>query len=131
MNTPQGKTAETREDIKCILYGLPEPIDLKVDEKNGRLYWTDRGELPWGNTLNRVDLNDEGLPILEDPTILPSKLVITRGFHEAIGLQVDEKNSRVYVTDLGGGVYSCDLDGKNKKTIYQDDKRAFTGLALL
>jgi 3-hydroxyacyl-CoA dehydrogenase/sugar lactone lactonase YvrE len=131
INTPQGKTAETREDIKCILYGLPEPIDLKVDEKNGRLYWTDRGELPWGNTLNRVDLNDEGLPILEDPTILPSKLVITRGFHEAIGLQVDEKNSRVYVTDLGGGVYSCDLDGKNKKTIYQDDKRAFTGLALL
>ena len=78
-----------------------------------------------------MDLNDEGLPSLEDPAILPSRLVIARGFHEAIGLQVDGKNNRVYVTDLGGGVYSCDLDGKNKKTIYQDDKRAFTGLALL
>ena len=131
ITTPEGKTAETREDIKCILYGLPEPIDLEIDETHGRLYWTDRGELPWGNTLSRVDLNDEGMPVLEDPTLLPSKLVVARRFHEAIGLQIDEKNGRVYVTDLGGGIYSCDLDGKNKKTIHQDEKRAFTGLALL
>lgn len=129
--TPEGKTATSREDIKCILYGLPEPIDLEIDEKNSALYWTDRGELPWGNTLSRVDLNDEGLPVLADPTILPSKLVIARRFHEAIGLKIDPEGNRIYVTDLGGGVYECDLDGKNKKTIYQDDKRAFTGLALL
>jgi len=128
---PEGKTAETREDIKCILYGLPEPIDLEIDEKNSRLYWTDRGELPWGNTLSKVDLNDEGMPILETPTILPSKMVIARRFHEAIGLKIDSKNNRIYVTDLGGGVYVCDMDGKNKKTIYQDEKRAFTGIALL
>lgn len=131
ITTPEGKTAESRDDIKCILYGLPEPIDLEVDEKNGRLYWTDRGELPWGNTLSRVDLNDEGLPVLEDPAILPSKLVIARRFHETIGLQVDAERNRVYVSDLGGGVYVCDLDGKNKKTIYQDERRAFTGLAVL
>lgn len=129
--TPEGRTAETREDIKCILYGLPEPIDLEADEKNGRLYWTDRGELPWGNTLSKVDLDDAGLPVLSDPTTLPSKLVIARRFHEAIGLKIDSKSDRIYVTDLGGSIYVCDLDGKNKKTIYQDDKRAFTGLALL
>jgi 3-hydroxyacyl-CoA dehydrogenase len=128
---PEGKTAETREDTKCILYGLPEPIDLEVDEKNGRLYWTDRGELPWGNSLSRVDLNDEGMPILEDPSLLPSKMVIARRFHEAIGLKIDGENNRIYVTDLGGSVYVCDLDGKNKMTVYEDDKRAFTGVALL
>ncbi|KAF9692855.1 hypothetical protein EKO04_008969 [Ascochyta lentis] len=131
MTMPEGKTAESREDVKCILYGLPEPIDLEMDETNGRLYWTDRGELPWGNTLSRVDLNEEGLPVLSDPALLPSKFVIARRFHEAIGLKIDGGNNRIYVTDLGGSVYVCDLDGRNKKTIYQDDKRAFTGLALL
>ena len=131
ITTPDGKHAETREDIKCILYGLPEPIDLEVDDKNGYLYWTDRGELPWGNTLSRVGLDVEGNPVLENPVVLPSKLVIARRFHEAIGLKIDSQGNRIYVTDLGGAVYVCDLDGKNKKTIYQDDKRAFTGLALL
>lgn len=131
ITTPKGKTAETREDISCILYGLPEPIDLELDEKNGRLYWTDRGELPWGNTLSRVDLNDEGLPVPNDPAVLPSKFVIARRFHEAIGLKIDGNSNRVYVTDLGGGIYVCDMDGNNKKTIFQDEKRAFTGLALL
>lgn len=131
IDMPDGKTAETREDVKCILYGLPEPIDLEIDEINGRLYWTDRGELPWGNTLSRVDLNEQGALVLEDPAVLPSKLVISRRFHEAIGLQVDAERGRVYVSDLGGGVYVCDLDGRNKRTVWQDEKRAFTGLALL
>ncbi|KAJ4366748.1 hypothetical protein N0V95_000077 [Ascochyta clinopodiicola] len=128
---PEGKTAESRDDIKCILYGLPEPIDLEIDEKNSCLYWTDRGELPWGNTLSRVDLDDKGMLRLSDPALLPSKFVIARRFHEAIGLKIDGRNNRIYVTDLGGSVYVCDLDGKNKKTIYQDEKRAFTGIALL
>ncbi len=128
---PEGTTAETRDDVKCILYGLPEPIDLEIDEKNGRLYWTDRGELPWGNSVSRVDLSDNGLPILKDPAILPSKMVTARRFNEAIGLKIDGKNNRLYVTDLGGSVYVCNLDGTNRKTIYKDDKRAFTGLALL
>ncbi|KAF3037287.1 hypothetical protein E8E11_003737 [Didymella keratinophila] len=131
IDMPEGKTAETREDITCILYGLPEPIDLEVDEVNGKLYWTDRGELPWGNTLSCVDLDQQGKPVVKEPAVLPSQFVISRRFHEAIGLQVDADRGRAYVSDLGGGVYVCDLDGKNKKTIWQDEKRAFTGLALL
>ncbi|KAL1655376.1 hypothetical protein SLS61_001839 [Didymella pomorum] len=131
LDMPEGKTAETREDIKCILYGLPEPIDLEIDEVNGKLYWTDRGELPWGNTLSCVDLDEQGKPMLKEPAVLPSEFVISRRFHEAIGLQVDAERGRVYVSDLGGGVYVCDLDGKNKRTIWQDEKKAFTGLALL
>lgn len=131
IDMPEGKTAETREDVECILYGLPEPIDLEVDEVNGKLYWTDRGELPWGNTLSCVDLDKQGKPVLEEPTVLPRHFVISRSFHEAIGLQVDAEGGRVYVSDLGGGMYVCDLDGNNKRTIWQDESRAFTGLALL
>jgi 3-hydroxyacyl-CoA dehydrogenase len=131
IDMPEGKTAETREDVKCILYGLPEPIDIEVDEVNGKLYWTDRGELPWGNTLSCVDLDEQGKPVLKEPAVLPSHFVISRRFHEAIGLQVDAERERVYVSDLGGGVYVCDLNGKNKRTIWQDEKRAFTGLAML
>ncbi|KAF3009979.1 hypothetical protein E8E13_011312 [Curvularia kusanoi] len=131
IDMPEGKTAQSRDDIKCILYGLPEPIDLDIDEVNGRLYWTDRGELPWGNSLCRIDLNDEGLPVLQGTELAPSKVVIARGFHETIGLQVDAEHGRVYVSDLGGGLYVCDLDGKDKRTLFQDDARAFTGLALL
>lgn len=131
IDVPEGSTAETRDDVKCLLYGLPEPIDLEIDELNDRLYWTDRGELPWGNTLSCVRLDERGVPVQKGPAELPSEHVISRRFHEAIGLQVDAQRERVYVTDLGGGVYVCDLDGKNKKMIWQDENRAFTGLALL
>jgi hypothetical protein len=42
-----------------VLFGqLPEPIDLELDLKNRCLYWTDRGDPPRGNTVNRRP--DEG-----------------------------------------------------------------------
>jgi hypothetical protein len=36
---------------------------------------------------------------------------------EAIGLALDVKNGRMFLTDLGGSVYSASLDGSNKKTL--------------
>jgi hypothetical protein len=36
--------------------GLPEPIDLELDLYNHMLYWTDRGDPPRGNTVNRANL---------------------------------------------------------------------------
>jgi hypothetical protein len=36
---------------------------------------------------------------------------------EGIGLALDLKNRRMFLTDLGGSVYSCNLDGSNKKAI--------------
>jgi hypothetical protein len=119
------------QDVKCILDNLPEPIDLDIDETNGRLYWTDRGELPWGNSLNRIDLDGEGLPVARNGSPKPEKQVLSRRFNEAIGLKLDTRNSRVYVTDLGGSIYSCDMDGIDKKVIYSDPFRAFTGIAIV
>jgi sugar lactone lactonase YvrE len=125
ITTPNGKSA----DAHCILSDLPEPIDLEVDETSRTLYWTDRGEIPWGNSLNRIGLDETGLPL---PTDSPRKYeTITRGLNEAIGLKLDSINSQIYLTDLGGSIYRCDLDGKHKETVYSEDHRALTGIALL
>jgi hypothetical protein len=36
---------------------------------------------------------------------------------EGIGLALDLKGGRMFVTDFGGSVYSANLDGSNKKTL--------------
>jgi hypothetical protein len=36
---------------------LPEPIDLELDLTNRVLYWTDRGDPPRGNTVNRAPVD--------------------------------------------------------------------------
>lgn len=127
--TPTGKSAQSRDDIACLLDRLPEPIDLEVDEETNTLYWTDRGELPFGNTLNKAQLNGAGL--LEKPVSPRGYEILAKHFKEAIGLKLDTKNNRIYVADLGGSIYQCDLDGGNKKVIHSDDHRAFTGINLL
>lgn len=103
----------------CILSGLPEPIDLEVDEERGELYWTDRGELPLGNALYRVKLSEEGKPVGKPD-------IVARGLHEAIGLSI-EKSGDIVLTDLGGSIYRCDRNGK-KQVLYREDGRAFTGV---
>ncbi|KAL6806943.1 hypothetical protein GGI42DRAFT_366699 [Trichoderma sp. SZMC 28013] len=129
ITTPAGQTAETRDDIRCLLKDLPEAIDLEVDEETNILYWTDRGEIPFGNSLNKVQLDEFGLT--EKSLSFGDYEVLTRHLKEAIGLKLDTKNGHIYMTDLGGNIYQCDLDGKNKSVIYSDDYRAFTGITLL
>jgi hypothetical protein len=47
----------------------------------------------------------------KDPEILISDLM------EGIGLALDLKGGRMFITDLAGTVYSANLDGSNKKTL--------------
>ncbi|KAJ5742767.1 uncharacterized protein N7511_011168 [Penicillium nucicola] len=117
------------KSVQCILGGLPEPIDIEIDASSRTLYWTDRGELPWGNSLNKISLGETGLPHLAGSNA--KHQTITRGLNEAIGLKLDIANSHIYLTDLGGSIYRCDLDGSHKQKIYSEDHRAFTGIALL
>jgi hypothetical protein len=92
-----------------VLYeNLPEPIDLDI--ANRTIYWTDRGDPPRGNTVNRAPM-DTATGNRKDPEIVFSNLM------EGIGLFLDVKNERMFVTDLGGNVYSANLDGSNKKTL--------------
>jgi hypothetical protein len=110
INIPKGQTPATRKDVELLYDALPEPIDLDLDLNNRIMYWTDRGDPPRGNTVNRapMDVKPGGR---KDPEIVFNNLM------EGIGLALDLKNNRMFMTDLGGSVYSSSLDGSNNKTI--------------
>ncbi len=110
IDIPKGQTPSARKDIELLYDALPEPIDLDLDLANRTMYWTDRGDPPRGNTVSRapMDITSGGR---KDPEIIFNHLM------EGIGLALDLKNNRMFMTDLGGSVYSCNLDGSGKKNL--------------
>ncbi len=93
-----------------MLYdNLPEPIDLELDVANRRMYWTDRGDPPRGNTVNRAPM-DPTPGQRKDPEIVFSHLM------EGIGLALDLKGRRMFVTDFAGRSTACH-DGSNQKLL--------------
>jgi hypothetical protein len=108
---PKGQTAANRKDIEVLYEGLPEPIDLELDLANRTIYWTDRGDPPRGNTVNRAPMDPAQGSGKKEPQIIFNHLM------EGIGIALDLKNGRMFLTDLGGSVYSANLDGSNKKTL--------------
>jgi DNA-binding beta-propeller fold protein YncE len=108
LELPQGCDVANRPDLELLFDALPEPIDLELDLKNQLIYWTDRGNPPRGNTVNRSPLNPMRSEI---PKILVS------GLREGIGLALDFKGKRMFITDLGGSLYQANLDGTDKTTL--------------
>ena len=110
INIPKGETAANRSDIELLFDGLPEPIDLELDLKNRLLYWTDRGDPPRGNTVNRASID-------ADFTKHPTPDVLLTHLMEGIGIALDFKGNRMFITDLAGSVYSARLDGSDKRDV--------------
>jgi DNA-binding beta-propeller fold protein YncE len=110
LEIPKGQTPANRKDIELLFDGLPEPIDLDLDLTNRVMYWTDRGDPPRGNTVNRAPM-DAAPGNRKDPEIVFTHLM------EGIGLTLDVKGGRMFLTDFAGSVYSANLDGSNKKTL--------------
>ena len=110
INVPTGQTASNRADIEVLHDGLPEPIDLDLDPNNRVMYWTDRGDPPRGNTVNRapMDSDAKGRPV---PDIVLTHLM------EGIGIALDLKGDRMFVTDFGGNVLAAKLDGSDAKPL--------------
>jgi hypothetical protein len=127
---------------------LPEPIDLEIDDEEGVLYWTDRGELPLGNTLNKKHLIGE-TPAAEKKY---GRQILAQGFGEAIGVRLDKKNDVLWVADIVswlllslvvflwlmcvslkvGRIWKCDPHRPSlKEKVYESEWGAFTGLAVL
>ncbi|WP_266229635.1 3-hydroxyacyl-CoA dehydrogenase [Paraburkholderia sp. CNPSo 3076] len=102
LEIPNGEDPATRSDIEVLFDHLPEPIDLEFDRANRVLYWTDRGDPPRGNTVNRAPVDTAATP----------EIVFTH-LLEGIGITLDVAGNRMFVTDLGGSVYSAQLDGSN------------------
>ena len=108
IDMPKGQSAANRRDVEVLFDGLPEPIDLELDLGSRAIYWTDRGDPPRGNTVNRAALDAaRGRP----PEILYTHLM------EGIGIALDVKGRRMFLTDLGGSVYAARMDGSDRKTL--------------
>jgi crotonobetainyl-CoA:carnitine CoA-transferase CaiB-like acyl-CoA transferase len=107
---PSGQTASTRQDIELLYDALPEPIDLDIDPATRTLYWTDRGDPPRGNTVNRAPLDTPSGQ-------RPAPEIVFQHLMEGIGLALDLKGGRMFITDLTGSVYSANLDGSNRRTL--------------
>ncbi|KAJ7200413.1 hypothetical protein GGX14DRAFT_544922 [Mycena pura] len=121
---PERADPAARDDVQVLFDGLPEPIDLELH--GDWLYWTDRGDPPFGNSLNRADVSaplTPGAPSRE----LSKDLVIAERFHETIGLTVDPAGEKIYVADLLGSLWVTELDGSNKTAILRDAGN-FTGI---
>jgi DNA-binding beta-propeller fold protein YncE len=114
---PRGQTALNRTDIEILFDGLPEPIDLELDLAKRHLYWTDRGNPPEGNTVNRTSMDAPR-----------TRTVLAGGFNETIGIALDLEGGRMFLTDLRGSVYSLKLDGSDKKTLFTE-QGVLTGIA--
>src|SRR5260370_1315084 len=113
---PTVEYADHRSDIETHFDGLPEPIDLDLDLGHRMMYWTDRGDPPRGNTVNRAPM-DRGAP-----------QILVSGLKEGIGIALDLKHGRMFFTDLGGSVYSARLDGSDEKVLLTG-QGTLTGIA--
>lgn len=119
IEAPAGFLPDKRWDVEVVFDGLPEPIDLEMDEESQTLYWTDRGDPPRGNSLNRAAIGMGGVP-----QVLATRL------HETIGLALDREEDVAYVTDLAGGVYAIDIKKRTKKVLFPE-LGDLTGIALV
>jgi hypothetical protein len=61
-------TGGRRRTAVCRRF-LPEPTDLDLGPVHRTLYWTDRGDPPRGNTVNRATM-DPGTDNGKEPEIL-------------------------------------------------------------
>jgi hypothetical protein len=104
IDIPSGEKAAHRSDIEVVFDRLPEPIDLELDLDHRVLYWTDRGDPPRGNTVNRA--------LIDGPQPAAPDVVLTH-LMEGIGLTLDVPGDRMFVTDFGGSIYSAKLDGSD------------------
>jgi sugar lactone lactonase YvrE len=108
IDLPTGESVASRSDVEVLFKDLPEPIDLEIDHTTRILYWTDRGDPPLGNTVNRAALDDIGGT---EPEIVATHLM------EGIGIALDPANNRMFVTDLAGTIYVAALDGSGHRPI--------------
>lgn len=108
-------------ETELLWSGLPEPIDLDVDASSRTIYWTDRGDPPRGNTFNSARIPPIGEPGGEIT-------VMSRDFHEAIGLAIDKETAIAYIGDLSGEIRAIDMSRGVSRVLFKGTG-SFTGIA--
>ncbi|MEI7931868.1 MAG: 3-hydroxyacyl-CoA dehydrogenase [Alphaproteobacteria bacterium] len=123
MEIPYGETPANRSDIKTVFSNLPEPIDMEIDPRARKLYWTDRGD----NTVNRAPMD---FATGVDPAAQTAREILVRGLSEAIGIYLDLPNKRMFYTSLGGEVGTSTMDGKDARMLLTK-QGSLTGITLV
>jgi DNA-binding beta-propeller fold protein YncE len=126
IDIPAGQTAANRTDIEVLFSELPEPIDLDLDLAARHIYWTDRGDAPRGNTVNRAPMDP---PAGFDPANRKDAVILVGEFEETIGIALDLERNRLFVTDLRGSLYTARLDGSQRQRL-ATGLGSLTGLTL-
>ena len=126
LEIPSGMDPVHRSDVEILVDGLPEPIDIDLDLRTRMMYWTDRGDPPRGNTVNRAPM-DPPTPV--SPSKRGDVQVLFGGLKEGIGIALDPARDRLYVTDLGGDVSVAKLDGSDRHAILTA-QGSLTGIAV-
>src|SRR5260370_1820684 len=121
LEIPKGQTPASRKDIELLFSDLPEPVDLDLVLANRMMYWTDHVDPPFGNTVNRAPM--DAAPATPTHPEIPFTHLM-----DGIGLARDLKSGPMFITDLGGSVYSANLDGSNNKTLLVPEGN-LTGIA--
>jgi hypothetical protein len=105
-DVPRGQTPANRVDVELLSEGLPEPIDLELNLEHRMLYWTDRGDPPRGNSVSRMPI-DGAL----------NRQMVLGHLKEGIGIALDVRGDRIFVTDLDGSIYCARLNGSEMRPI--------------
>ncbi|TID24079.1 3-hydroxyacyl-CoA dehydrogenase [Venturia nashicola] len=108
-----GESPGKRSDIQVLLTGLPEPIDLRWVKETGSIYWTDRGHVENGRSVNRLAVGEAK----SKAEITAKMQTLFTGMGDAIGIAVHHAGNKVWATDLGGNLWMSDLEGQGKKKI--------------
>ncbi|XP_046547672.1 low-density lipoprotein receptor-related protein 5-like [Haliotis rubra] len=96
---------------------LDQPRAIVVDTQNQVAFWTD-----WGSTPKIESADYSGAN---------RKTIVSTGIQLPNGLAIDMKAGRLYFCDAGTHqIEVVDLDGGNRKVIYQDNSAHFFALAL-
>jgi hypothetical protein len=106
VDMPGGQSPAGRLDVEVVLEGLPEPIDLELDQVHRVLYWTDRSDPPRGNAVSRTPIDGN----------LRQEIVLDR-FMQTIGVALDVRGDRMFITDLAGSIYSARLSGSERRSV--------------
>jgi hypothetical protein len=117
---PEGMSPASRTDISVVFDHLPEPIDLEWEDDT--LYWTDRGDPPRGNTLNRSSFAAGTRGQAE---------ILLSGLQEGIGLALDKTHDQAFVSDLGGNLQIVSLSGAGQVRVIRSGLGPLTGIVLL
>jgi hypothetical protein len=118
MNIPNGEDPAHRTDIQVLFDQMPEPVDLALDLKTRTMYWTsDGGTGPGADTVSRAPMD----PLAGyDPAHRKDQQTLVSGLRGGIGISLDLAHARMFFTDLGGNVYSANLDGSDEKTLLSE-----------